>query len=284
MVLNSTNKIVYKSNDYSIFKIPDNFIYRERFYDYLKESIIQKNLLIDCPILIDTNFNIVDGCYRFLVAKSLGIELFYRFTENKRIDHVNIKDIKDKVMADDYLIYYKDNLNYRMLSSELDKFSGLIPKRKFLELMGVNSKSRIKFTTFKNGEYIFEDKYVKKCKRLAILLNEYEWTKEPFNAISCIYSPYEDQDFINSDSDVFTSYPKYVEKYKYLLSTNKIQPQIQAFHNDLEYFYLYNAVSSSSIVKYKFDYYGEERENIITFPTLLLIDRLYETTDTLIMV
>lgn len=284
MVLNSTNKIVYKSNDYSIFKIPDNFIYRERFYDYLKESITQKNLLIDCPILIDINFNIVDGCYRFLVAKSLGIELFYRFTENKRIDHVNIKDVKDKVMAEDYLIYYKDNINYRMLASELDKFSGLVPKRKFLELMGVNSKSRTKFGTFKNGEYIFEDKYEKKCKRLAILLNEFEWTKEPFNAIEYIYSISDEQDFMDLTYNDFYSSSKYVEKYKYLLSTNKIEPQIGVFYNELDNFEAYEAVSSSSIVKYKFDFYGEEREHIITFPTLLLIDRLYETTDTLIMV
>jgi hypothetical protein len=286
MKLNSTNKIVYKTTDYGTFNFPDNFIYREPFYDYLKESISQKNLLIDCPILIDNNFNIVDGCYRLLVAKSLGIELFYRFTENKRIDHINIKDVRDKVLAEDYLVYYKDNINYRMLASELDKFKKLIPKRDFLELMGVNSKSRTSFGIFKKGEYLFTEHCEETCKRLMILLNEYEWTKEPYNAIYEIYSLgnygcdlYDGELML----DLLNKYPNYIEKYKLLLSENKIKPQFDLFMEDLYQFDKHKPLSTKSIINQSSTYKGENFETIVTFKTLMLIDKLYETSDTLVM-
>jgi hypothetical protein len=281
MKLNSTNKIVYKTNDHSLFNFPDNFIYRERFYDYLKESISHKNLLIDCPILVDKNFNIVDGCYRVLVAKSMGIELFYRFTENKRIDHVNIKDVRDKILADDYLLYYKDNVNYRILASEMNKFDKLIPKREFLILMGVNSKSKYEFGPFKKGEYIFEEKYEKKCKRLSILLNEYEWTKEPYQAIKTFH----DGDFYEESAlDNLTDLQKnYLDKYKFLLGQNKIKPQIYEFWENLWDLETYKPTSSSNVIKETFMHEGRELEYLVTFEVLLLIDKLYEKSDVLIV-
>ena len=284
MKLNTTNKIVYKTSDYETFNFPDNFIYREAFYDYLKESISQKNLLIDCPILIDNNFNIVDGCYRVLVAKSLGIELFYRFTENKRIDHINIKEVRDKVFADDYLIYYKDNINYRILASKMELFSKYIPKRTFLKYMGVDYRDRPKYSKFKVGEFLFTDEKETMCNNLHSLLIDFEWTKEPFNAIKTLYNIRDLSLIAKHYLDIFNMNSNYIEKYKNLLLINKIEPQFDLLLSDLSNYNHHKPLSSKNIITEKFIYEGQEYENIITFQTLMLIDQIYETSDTLIQI
>lgn len=288
MKLNATNKIVYKTSNYETFNFPDNFIYREAFYDYLKESISQKNLLIDCPILIDNNFNIVDGCYRVLVAKSLGIELFYRFTENKRIDHINIKDVRDKVLAEDYLTYYKDNINYRMLASELSKFEKLMPKKIFLRTMGVNSKSRTEFWAFKRGEYIFTEEREHLCKRIMNELEDYEWTKEAYKVLYFMYGHHNISSVPSQSPDLLAIIRKYddsyIKKYKQLLSENKILPQFTALIRELEDYELYNVTSPNQIVKNNYIHNGLEYEYFITFETLILIEKLYQTSDILIQI
>ena len=75
-------KEIYRTKDYSKFKIIN--LNREiKHKNKILKSIKQENLLIDNPICVTKNYEIVDGQARFSVAQELKLDVYYYFMTTK---------------------------------------------------------------------------------------------------------------------------------------------------------------------------------------------------------
>ncbi len=80
---------VYVTSNYAQFKLdtrnrPINPAKLERLYD----SINERNLLADNPILVTLGFSVLDGQHRLKAAESLGVPIYYQFASDTTIDDV----------------------------------------------------------------------------------------------------------------------------------------------------------------------------------------------------
>ncbi len=68
-----------------------------------------------------------------------------------------------------------------------------------------------------------------------------------------------------------------------MLGQNKIKPQICEFWDNLWDLETYKPTSSSNVIKQTYMHEGREYEYLVTFEVLLLIDKLYDKSDVLIV-
>jgi len=105
--------IIKKTTNYSQFKfLAQN---REPNPRYLIESISQKNLLAEHPIICDTNLNIIDGQNRLRAAESLKVPIFYLVSENVSIEDISRCQIQKTWVLSDYLKYYGTREEYNFI-------------------------------------------------------------------------------------------------------------------------------------------------------------------------
>lgn len=96
------------TKDYSKFKMI-NFnrgINREHI-NKLKKLITENGYLSAYPILVDENFNIIDGQHRFIACKEMGIPFYYSIT--KIFDNnllVDLNTSQKKWAIDDFIKFY----------------------------------------------------------------------------------------------------------------------------------------------------------------------------------
>jgi hypothetical protein len=117
------------------------------------ESIKVKNLLYMRPIIVNGDFEILDGQHRFLAAKQLGVEIFYDQREDLTSgDIISLNNAKTWGIGD----YY----NFHILEGREE----YIKLKKFMEKYNLSLKVSLgifygldstKFTLFKKGEYVF---------------------------------------------------------------------------------------------------------------------------------
>jgi len=115
------NIIIYKTNDYSQFKmIHINRDVNKSLVAKLKANIEKKNLLIDRPILVDKAMQVLDGQHRFEAAQELGLDIHYVIAEATEIKDIPSLQLSRNWNNYDYLkMFVKEgNENY----IKLDKF------------------------------------------------------------------------------------------------------------------------------------------------------------------
>jgi len=153
---------VFSTKNYDLFKILNgnrdvNLLHVER----LKQSFA-KHYLFN-PILVNNNFEIIDGQHRFSAAKSLGLPIYFIITtyglKETQIFNTNSKNWK----KEDYLDCYckSGNSNYITFRSFMNEFpdftitgietilSNLYGGSKQTTLLGKHAQAR----TFENGEF-----------------------------------------------------------------------------------------------------------------------------------
>lgn len=59
----------------------------------LKENFKTFGYCAQYPILVDENFNIIDGQHRFVACKELGLEIVYEFSQNKSNEYMRSLNI-----------------------------------------------------------------------------------------------------------------------------------------------------------------------------------------------
>lgn len=99
---------IYQSKDYGIFKqLNGNRIVDRLHVTRLKESFQEKYLI--SPILVNENYQIIDGQHRFEAAKELNYPVYFFFVDGYRLPEVQILNTHSKNWHKiDYLNAYCD--------------------------------------------------------------------------------------------------------------------------------------------------------------------------------
>ena len=153
---------VFSTKNYDLFKILNgnrdvNLLHVER----LKQSFA-KHYLFN-PILVNNNFEIIDGQHRFTSAKSLGLTIYFIITnyglKETQIFNTNSKNWKKEDYLDGYCKAGNSNyLTFRSFMNEFPDFtitgietilSNLYGGGKQTVLLGKHAHAR----TFENGEF-----------------------------------------------------------------------------------------------------------------------------------
>jgi hypothetical protein len=123
----SSNKEIKNTKDYSIFK--KNMLNRDIDPGNLKKitaSLKARNLLQFRPILVNENFEVVDGQHRLEAAKQLGIDVYYQIQKDgTEEDILLLNSCQKNWHLDDYLSFYiaKSKEEYLKLRQFMNKNS-----------------------------------------------------------------------------------------------------------------------------------------------------------------
>lgn len=83
-----------RTSDYSLFKLlRGNRDLNKPHMNKMKEAIESDNRLNLHPIIVNKNFEVIDGQHRLQCAKELGVDIFYirsEDVENKHIINCNV--------------------------------------------------------------------------------------------------------------------------------------------------------------------------------------------------
>jgi hypothetical protein len=159
-----------KTKDYHIFKLRDsNRDISELHVKKLIDAISLENNLHLHPIIVNINWEVIDGQHRLLAAKKLGLFIYFIKDDNVSNNHIVTSNVnQNKFKNIDYVKYYckeEKNINYIMFDMMMKK-TGLSPKALQSLMHGHHGNSTlIKLT---NGEYIFEN-----SERVHTLINFY---------------------------------------------------------------------------------------------------------------
>ena len=116
--------MIHNTTDFDKFTLrPDNRAEKARYKSNinlehvlkLKKSIEKHNLLSCHPIVVNENYEIIDGQHRYIAAKELGVPIYYIIEKNIEFnDIVTINDTRLIWRLDDYIHYWacQGNENY----------------------------------------------------------------------------------------------------------------------------------------------------------------------------
>lgn len=148
---------IQQTKDYSIFKKMEGNRHLDRFHLKKLSSAIQKdNQLNVHPIIVNSDFYVIDGQHRLEAAKSLGLEIFYIQSETVTDLHVIYGNVNQKSFeVENYIDYFaikEKNAVYIQLKGMLNS-SGLRPKALLTLILGVVSPNILDF--LKTGKFQF---------------------------------------------------------------------------------------------------------------------------------
>lgn len=103
--------MIEKTTDYTIFnKLSGNRTLKENYLRRLTNSIQNDNQLHLHPIIVDKNFDIIDGQHRLQAAKHLGVPVYYIKDENVKSTHViRANATQETWKLADYVQFYAEN-------------------------------------------------------------------------------------------------------------------------------------------------------------------------------
>jgi ParB-like nuclease domain len=149
--------------DYSLFqKHPNNRQICQKNIEKIKNSIKFKNLLHLRPILVDSDYRIIDGQHRLEAAKQLLIPICYSvIKEATPSDIIKLNNNQKNWHLDDYLNYYcQEGLeSYLLLRSFCEKKKLAVSAA--LTLFTNCNGNRLK--EFREGEFELKNTFESKC-------------------------------------------------------------------------------------------------------------------------
>lgn len=150
--------MIQSTEKYSMFKKQHcNRDIQENHVKHLMASIKQENLLYLEPILVNKQFEVIDGQHRLEAAKRLQVEIYYRVDDNlseSSIALLNNNTLRWKY--NDWLNYYNNtgNIHYHKLDQFAKKNS--IHLTIALAMLGVTHGGN-SMRSFKRGMFKFPD-------------------------------------------------------------------------------------------------------------------------------
>lgn len=117
--------VIYKTKDYDKFKtIKGNRKLNTRNFGKLLKSMTEEQLI--SPILVNSNFEIIDGQHRYTTSKELGKYVYYYMVEGYGIDQVRRSNlVSSNWIKSDYL-----NMHLEAESKDYQEFNDLLKETK----------------------------------------------------------------------------------------------------------------------------------------------------------
>lgn len=153
--------MIKKTKIHDMFRLRDDN--REKGIDKthvnrLMESIKARNLLELRPIIVNKDFEVIDGQHRLEAARKLGIDIYYEMKEDLRSEDVIIMNINKSWGMSDFLNYYCKNgyKEYHKLESFMKKYNLSVK----IALMITSGRADNIRDEYRFGNYVFpEDNY-----------------------------------------------------------------------------------------------------------------------------
>lgn len=148
---------IQKTKDYSMFKILDgNRGIKKSHIKKLSQSIQKSNHLNLHPIVVNREYEIIDGQHRLECARLLGLDIFYILSDNVEDEHLIDCNVNQKQFeCENYIDFFaiKEKRAEYILLKDMLKSSGLKPKALMTLILGVVSPSILEF--LKTGKFKF---------------------------------------------------------------------------------------------------------------------------------
>lgn len=150
---------VEKTKDYEKFHILQGNRPIDKYHLKKLTASIQKNNHLNLhPIVVNENFEVIDGQHRLAVCKILGLEVFYVKSDSVKDEHLIECNVNQKSFeVDNYINFYatKEKKPEYIRMQKMLKTSGLKPKAILTLLLGTVSSNILEF--IKTGKFIFPD-------------------------------------------------------------------------------------------------------------------------------
>jgi hypothetical protein len=148
---------VQQTKDYTKFKFLTGNRPLDRFHiKKLKQSIEKNNRLNLHPIIVNQNFEIIDGQHRYEAARQLDLEIFFIKSDTINDEHLIECNVNQKSFeVENYIDFFavKEKKPEYIQLKDMLKSSGLKPKALMTLLLGVVSASLLEF--LKTGKFKF---------------------------------------------------------------------------------------------------------------------------------
>ena len=102
---------INKTKNYEMFKFrEDNRLKIDQSHvNKLINSIQSRNLLDMRPIIVNSDYEILDGQHRLLAAKNLGVEIYYEIEEKLEHKDIILMNVAKSWAVCDYMNYFVKN-------------------------------------------------------------------------------------------------------------------------------------------------------------------------------
>ena len=152
-----TEMVITSTTNYDQFKVLDGnrAIKQTNVENLMKSFKLTKGMSISHPIIVDKNYNVIDGQHRLAACKKMGIPVHYVVTDDTAETIPIFNAYQEKWGLDDYARYYANNGNdnYKRLLEIADK-SG-ISIHGCIEGLGIITGRHFN-TAFKEGRLVFD--------------------------------------------------------------------------------------------------------------------------------
>lgn len=148
--------MIQKTLDYSKFKLRnDNRSICQPHLQRLISSIESRNLLEYRPIVVNGDYEIIDGQHRLQAAKFLGLPIYYQVEENAEANEMRLMNISRSWNMSDYMNFFCKNNHLEYL--KLQKFikeNNLTFNVGLCLSLGTGKSNKSKF---KSGDFVFPE-------------------------------------------------------------------------------------------------------------------------------
>lgn len=104
---------ILSTKDYGLFKYKIHRLNERKLAIIIDEMSI-KNISKDTAIIVDAEFNIIDGRYRFEANKKLNAPIYYKVAEvANKLDLMKASSLSTKPTNYEYVLMHQDKLAYR---------------------------------------------------------------------------------------------------------------------------------------------------------------------------
>jgi hypothetical protein len=163
---------IQQTTNYSQFK----FLAKNRpvYPNELVESIKQKNMLAEHPILCDKKMQVIDGQHRLRAAQMLNTPIYYIVSENLTENDIGICQVQKAWLVEDFLKFYLDQEDYSFVYKIRQTYK--FPLHFTICSLGGPGREQETVKSFRKGTYTIKESKEK-------LENSFKNLKEIFDLV-----------------------------------------------------------------------------------------------------
>lgn len=187
------DNIIHSTKDYGMFSfLKENRPLRGEHVLALTKAITKNNMLAYNPIIVNKNFQIIDGQHRFIVAKNNELDLYYVIRENASVEDVIVLNSTVRPWElNDYLRLYihQEKEDYIKIAQYMDESSLSISSALMILTGSFQTKGYGLRDIFKSGEFKITE---------PVLANEFLYYLGVVKSVCTIQTVWRDREFLQA--------------------------------------------------------------------------------------